>query len=212
MSIQTPMAEAMKPGVLYQAYPATVVRDMVYAIARNVLTVFMLARFSGLAPGSAQLMFPVVIGACVLSAPFNEIRGYLLQSGAKKLSFSEFFKPVNFVRSTTLGALNMGISVATGYYLTPIVGRQLGLFVAGLESGNIFALLKLVVGVNAVGLVGAQAFSKKVFSRAIDANKDNTAANTENISELMKRMESLEAANSKLSDKVVSLGGSTEEP
>merc|ERR1719492_320934 len=32
MSLQTPVAEAIKPGLLYQAYPATVVRDIFYAI------------------------------------------------------------------------------------------------------------------------------------------------------------------------------------
>merc|ERR1719188_1134677 len=41
MSIQTPVKEAMNPKLLYQAYPATVVRDMVYAIGRNMLTVFL---------------------------------------------------------------------------------------------------------------------------------------------------------------------------
>merc|ERR1711972_1283312 len=119
------MAEALNPKLLYQAYPATVARDMVYAIARNILTVVFLSKFTGLSPASAALMFPVVIGACVLSAPFNEVRGFLLQKGSKNaLSFSEFFKPANFVRSTVLGALNMGVSVATGYYLTPIVSSH----------------------------------------------------------------------------------------
>eukprot|EP00418_Pyrodinium_bahamense_P040640 CAMPEP_0179201550 /NCGR_PEP_ID=MMETSP0796-20121207/100311_1 /TAXON_ID=73915 /ORGANISM="Pyrodinium bahamense, Strain pbaha01" /LENGTH=65 /DNA_ID=CAMNT_0020906111 /DNA_START=24 /DNA_END=218 /DNA_ORIENTATION=+ len=65
MSIQTPVKEALNPKLLYQAYPATVIRDMVYAIARNILTMLLLAKFTGLQPGSAALMFPVVIGACV---------------------------------------------------------------------------------------------------------------------------------------------------
>jgi len=213
MSIQTPVQEALNPKLLYQAYPATVVRDMVYAIGRNVLTVLFLSKFTGLAPGSAALMFPVVIGACVLSAPFNEVRGYLLQSGSKNsLSFGEFFKPANFVRSTSLGALNMGVSVATGYYLTPLVTAHVGAFYAALEAGKPIALMKLVIAVDAVGIIVARSFSKKVFTRAIDANKENISVNQENIGELMKRMDALEATNKRLSDKVVSLGGTTEEP
>jgi len=212
MSIQTPVNEALNPKLLYQAYPATVIRDMVYAIVRNILQVALLAKFTGLAPGSASLMFPVVIGACVVSAPFNEVRGYLLQSGAKKLSFGEFFKPINFLRSTTLGALNMGVSVATGYYLTPIVSARLGALHTALEAGNPWALIQLVVTINAIGITAAQAFSKKVFTRAIDANKDVLTLNKDNISELMKRMEALEATNERLTTKVVSLGGKVEEP
>merc|ERR1712032_239429 len=137
MSIQTPVQEALNPKLLYQAYPATVLRDMLYAVGRNVLTVLLLSKFTGLAPGSAALMFPVVIGACVVSAPLNEVRGYLLQSGSKNsLSFGEFFKPANFVRSTALGAMNMGVAVATGYYLTPIVGSHVSGFYAALEAGR----------------------------------------------------------------------------
>merc|ERR1712176_1735997 len=109
MSIQTPVAEALKPGVLYQAYLPTVVRDMGYGISRNLLTSIITMNYVGLAPSSPKLMFPVVIGACVLSAPFNEIRGFLLQSGSNKLAFKDFFKPSSFVRSTSLGALNMGL-------------------------------------------------------------------------------------------------------
>mmetsp|Transcript_47185 Transcript_47185/g.109115 ORF Transcript_47185/g.109115 Transcript_47185/m.109115 type:complete len:414 (-) Transcript_47185:103-1344(-) len=213
MSIQTPMQEALNPKLLYQAYPATVVRDMVYAIARNILTAVLLARFTGLEPASAALMFPVVIGACVLSAPFNELRGYLLQSASKKLPFSEFFKPANFVRSTSLGALNMGVSVATGYYLTPIVTRQVRHLAASLEAGDPWVLIKVVLLMDVMGIVAAQAFSKTVYSRAIDENKENAADKEEEdrMDELMKRMEALEATNKQLASKVVSLGGKVEE-
>eukprot|EP00931_Biecheleriopsis_adriatica_P104710 TRINITY_DN79349_c0_g1_i1.p1 TRINITY_DN79349_c0_g1~~TRINITY_DN79349_c0_g1_i1.p1 ORF type:complete len:421 (+),score=98.90 TRINITY_DN79349_c0_g1_i1:53-1264(+) len=217
MSIQTPVAEALKPALLYQAYPATVIRDMVYAIGRNVLTAFLLAR-TGLVPGSASLMFPVVIGACVLSAPFNEVRGYLLQSGSQKLTFKEFFKPANFIRSTTLGALNMGVSVATGYYLTPIVASKVSIVHAALDSGNPLALIGIILAFDALGFIVAQGMTKNVFSRRIDANKDQVAKNKDNIaknkddiSDLLQRMEAMEAANKRLSQKVVDLGGKPEE-
>mmetsp|Transcript_4202 Transcript_4202/g.8481 ORF Transcript_4202/g.8481 Transcript_4202/m.8481 type:complete len:402 (-) Transcript_4202:140-1345(-) len=211
MSIQTPVAEAMNPKLLYQAYLPTVVRDMIYAIGRNLLTVLLLAKFSGLAPASPALMFPVVIGACVLSAPLNEVRGFLLQSGDKKLSFQEFFKPVNFIRSTSLGALNMGVSVATGYYLTPIVGRFIARTHGAVNGGNLFALIGVVLSLDLVGFLIASGFSRKVFTRRIDANKEQVDMNTENVSDLLKRMETLEAANKSLSSKVVALGGKVDE-
>jgi hypothetical protein len=211
MSIQTPVNEAMKPGLLYQAYLPTVVRDMVYAIGRNTLTALMLARFTGMSASSPSLMFPVVIGACVLSAPFNEIRGFLLQAGSKKLSFQEFFKPVNFLRSTSLGALNMGVSVATGYFLTPIVGRAVSRFHAAFDAGSPLALLGIVLFLDAVAWVISQGFSKKVFTRRIDSNKDNISANSEDISALVERMAAMEASNKRLSAKVVELGGTPNE-
>merc|ERR1719188_480091 len=159
MSIQTPVADAMKPGALFQAYLPTVVRDMIYAIGRNMLTVLFLAKFTGLTPGSPLLMFPVVIGACVVSAPLNEVRGFLLQSGSQKLSFGEFFKPVNFIRSTSLGALNMGISVATGYYLTPIVASVVMAVRGALDAGKLWALVGVVASLDIGGVLLAQGFS-----------------------------------------------------
>jgi hypothetical protein len=136
MSIQTPVEEALKPGVLYQAYLPTVVRDMIYAIARGFLTAFILSHFAGVGATDPKVLFAVVLGSCVISAPFNEIRGFLLQSGGSKLKFSEFFKPANFVRSTSLGALNQAIALATGYYLTPIVAKYVVAVHRALDSGS----------------------------------------------------------------------------
>jgi hypothetical protein len=209
MSIQTPMADALKPSVLYQAYLPTVVRDMIYAISRNVLTFLMISNFTGLSQSSPVLMFPVVIGACVLSAPLNEIRGFLLQSGSKKLSFKEFFKPVNFIRSTSLGALNMGISVATGYFLTPIVGNIVKSVNMALDSGSILALMGVVISLDLGAAVIASGVSKKVFTRRIDVNKDLIQENKENIDMLLTKMRDLEAENKALSDKVASIGNAT---
>jgi len=218
MSIQTPMEEALKPSSLYQAYLPTVVRDMAYASGRNLLSALMLMTFAGMNPASPQMMFPVVIGACVLSAPFNEVRGFLLQSGEKKLKFSEFFKPASFARSTTLGAINMGISVSVGYFLTPIVGRYLVKVHSALDSGNWVALICLVAALDLIMFLIAKGVSSKVYTRAIDSSKgvsrnaDAIQNNTDRIDQILERMKALESANKKLSDKVVSLGGSVEEP
>lgn len=136
MSIQTPVAEALKPAMLYQAYAPTVIRDMVYAIARGALTTLILARAAGVSSSSPQVLFAVVLGSCIISAPFNEIRGFLLQSAGKKLTFQEFFKPINFVRSTSLGALNQAIALGVGYWLTPIVGTYAVLLKNALDAGS----------------------------------------------------------------------------
>eukprot|EP00929_Paragymnodinium_shiwhaense_P027697 TRINITY_DN161_c0_g3_i1.p1 TRINITY_DN161_c0_g3~~TRINITY_DN161_c0_g3_i1.p1 ORF type:complete len:335 (+),score=81.16 TRINITY_DN161_c0_g3_i1:76-1080(+) len=106
---------------IYEAYTPTVIRDMAYGIARNYLTSFTISLYPSMTSGSPALLFPVVIGACLLSAPFNEWRGYLLQSKGKKLSFEEFFKPSNFIRSTSLGAIKQGLALAIGYWCAPPV-------------------------------------------------------------------------------------------
>mmetsp|Transcript_26028 Transcript_26028/g.56817 ORF Transcript_26028/g.56817 Transcript_26028/m.56817 type:complete len:411 (-) Transcript_26028:212-1444(-) len=209
MSIQTPVNEALKPSVLYQAYLPTVVRDMIYAIGRNIFTALFLASFVGVSPSSPILMFPVVIGACVVSAPLNEVRGFLLQSGPKKLSFKEFFKPVNFLRSTSLGALNMGISVATGYYLTPIVANVIATVNSALNTGSLWALLAVVISLDLGAALIASGMSKKVFTRRIDVNKDQIQENADNIEMLLTKMRELEAENKSLSAKVASIGTAT---
>merc|ERR1712217_576736 len=68
-------------------------------------------------------MFATVIAACVLSAPGNELRGYCLQSPDKALPFKDFFKPEKFVRSTSVGALIMAISLGVGTLATPQVEK-----------------------------------------------------------------------------------------
>lgn len=108
-------------GNIYEAYAPTVIRDMSYGISRNYMTTWAIAAYPTLTTGSPALLFPVVIGACLFSAPFNEWRGYLLQSKGKELSFEEFFKPSNFVRSTSLGALKQGVALAVGYWCAPPV-------------------------------------------------------------------------------------------
>merc|ERR1712060_399664 len=111
---------------LYQAYLPTVLRDILYGIVRNKVMAFMI----GLNPARANTnagrfvnMFVTVIAACVLSAPGNELRGYCLQSPDKALPFGEFFKPDKFVRSTSVGALIMAVSLGVGTLATPQVEK-----------------------------------------------------------------------------------------
>jgi len=106
-------------GNIYEAYPPTVIRDIVYGIARNYCTIGVLALNSTWTAASPEVLFIVVILGCLISAPFNEWRGFLLQSKGQELTFKEFFKPSNFVRSTSLGAIKQGLALALGYWAAP---------------------------------------------------------------------------------------------
>lgn len=108
-------------GNIYEAYLPTVLRDIAYGIARNYATAWALAMNPTWKATSPQLLFFVVLVGCLGSAPFNELRGYLLQSKGQKISFGEFFKPANFIRSTSLGALKQAIALGVGYWLSPVV-------------------------------------------------------------------------------------------
>eukprot|EP00415_Alexandrium_ostenfeldii_P001111 UN1111 len=118
-------------GNIYEAYLPTVIRDIVYGIARNYCTIWLLEACPQWTVASPQTLFIVVILGCLISAPFNEWRGYLLQSKGQELTFKEFFKPSNFVRSTSLGAIKQGLALAVGYWCAPPVGR----FFNGLLKG-----------------------------------------------------------------------------
>merc|ERR1719409_254586 len=107
---------------LYQAYLPTVGRDVLYGIARNKMMAWMTAsnpKLMATPAGRARAMFATVLFSCVVSAPGNEVRGYVLQPKDRAKPFMEFFDPVKTVRSTTIGGLIMAISLATGVVCTP---------------------------------------------------------------------------------------------
>merc|ERR1712190_229554 len=109
------------------AYIPTVARDIVYGWARG---------FVGGALGSAMapetffakaFVFGLVVwAACIISSPGNEWRGYTLQPKDRKLPFGEYFKPVNYVRSTGVGATIMGIALMFGMLVTPYAEMLFG--------------------------------------------------------------------------------------
>merc|ERR1711937_243402 len=109
---------------LYQAYLPTVLRDIIYGIVRNKVFAARLAanpEFSKTNAGRFLNMFITVIASCVISAPGNELRGFMLQPAGKRQSFGEFFQPQKFVRSTSIGAMIMGIALGFGALATPKV-------------------------------------------------------------------------------------------
>lgn len=109
-------------AALYQAYIPTVCRDILYGLVRNEVQPRMIARDPAFAKTDAGRFintFVTIIAAAVLSAPGNEWRGYTLQRPDKKKPFNEFFQPEKFVRSTSVGALIMAISLSIGSIVTP---------------------------------------------------------------------------------------------
>jgi len=136
---------------LYQAYLPTVLRDILYGIVRNKVMAFMV----GLSPERAGTnlgrfvnMFATVIAACVLSAPGNELRGYCLQSPDKALPFQDFFKPEKFVRSTSVGALIMAVSLGVGTLATPQVEKLWGVLRDYFKQSPVGYLLVILFAVH----------------------------------------------------------------
>eukprot|EP00929_Paragymnodinium_shiwhaense_P040781 TRINITY_DN2123_c0_g1_i1.p1 TRINITY_DN2123_c0_g1~~TRINITY_DN2123_c0_g1_i1.p1 ORF type:complete len:287 (-),score=67.92 TRINITY_DN2123_c0_g1_i1:309-1169(-) len=107
---------------LYQAYLPTVGRDVIYGIARNTMMGWLMAANKDImktAGGRFKAMFMTVLFSCVVSAPGNELRGFVLQPKGREKPFFEFFDPVKTIRSTTIGGIIMSTSLATGVACTP---------------------------------------------------------------------------------------------
>mmetsp|Transcript_18274 Transcript_18274/g.48659 ORF Transcript_18274/g.48659 Transcript_18274/m.48659 type:complete len:294 (-) Transcript_18274:152-1033(-) len=165
------------PSDLYQAYLPTVLRDILYGIVRNKVMTFMV----GLNPARANTnlgrfinMFATVIAACVLSAPGNELRGYCLQPANKRQSMVDFFQPSKFVRSTSVGAVIMAISLGVGTLATPQVEKLWATLRNYLKSNPISYLLIVLFAVSKV----LDARREKAMLSAIDsapANKGKSA-------------------------------------
>lgn len=134
-------------GQLYQAFLPTVGRDVVYGVARNKMMAWLIAANPALMAtpaGRAKAMFATVIFSCVVSAPGNEFRGYVLQPPNRRKPFFEFFDPVKTVRSTTIGGLIMATSLAVGAYCTPFVERMVSLLRAEISKNPLQGLLLLL--------------------------------------------------------------------
>jgi len=138
---------------LYQAYLPTVLRDILYGIVRNKVMTFLV----GLSPeragtnfGRFMNMFLTVIAASFMSAPGNELRGYCLQPPAKALPFKDFFKPEKFVRSTTVGAFIMAISLGVGTLATPQVEKLVGNLKAYFQKNPVGILLVVLFALHNV--------------------------------------------------------------
>jgi len=114
------MGWEIKPNLLYQAYIPTVARDIIYGWARAYVGGKIAT--SWVAEGTLEKAFQfgvVIWAACIISSPCNEWRGYTLQPPDRKLPFSVYFKPINYMRSTGVGAAIMGIALMMGMLVNP---------------------------------------------------------------------------------------------
>lgn len=118
------MGKEVTTGALFTAYVPTVIRDIIYANARQKIFDFMQAKYphmSTTTEGRIFQMFITVVSACVISSPGNELRGYMLQPKDSRKSFAEFFQLNRYVRSTSVGALVMGASLGLATVIGPPV-------------------------------------------------------------------------------------------
>jgi hypothetical protein len=121
------MGWEIKANLLYQAYIPTVARDIVYGWARAVVGVKVVAAISATTVLGKAVQFGVVIwAACIISSPCNEWRGYTLQPPDRKLPFSVYFKPINYMRSTGIGSTIMGIALMAGMLVNPYAEEFFG--------------------------------------------------------------------------------------
>jgi len=114
------MGWEIKASLLYQAYVPTVTRDIIYGWARGVVAPVLTGIIAPESFEGKALVFGITIwAACIISSPCNEWRGYTLQPKDRKLSFGEYFKPINYMRSTGIGATIMGVALMVGMLVTP---------------------------------------------------------------------------------------------
>jgi len=157
-------------SVLYQAYLPTVGRDVVYGIARNKMAGWLMAanpQIMTTGAGRFKAMFAMALFACVVSAPGNEIRGFVLQPKGKEKPFSEFFDPVKTARSTTIGGLIMSMSLATGAYCTPFVEMIYQKIKESAKTDPLGAML--------LAFMVADKFHRAMKEKALESKMDNIA-------------------------------------
>lgn len=122
---------------LYKAYIPTVARDIVYGLARTQANHYIRQNFPKLnstSNGQFSCMFTSVMAGCFASAPGNEVRGYFLQPKGKRLPVKEFFQFNRFIRSTSLGALVMAVSLGSGVVLTKPLESKFKLIAAKIRA------------------------------------------------------------------------------
>merc|ERR1719343_1561323 len=160
---------------LYQAYLPTVLRDIIYGIVRNKVMTYLVGlnpQRAGTNMGRFVNMFVTVIVASFCSAPGNELRGFVLQPAGKALAFKDFFKPEKFVRSTTVGAFIMAISLGVGTLATPQVEKLVTSLKAYFKANPMGILLVALFALHNV----LEARRQKQLVDALEARKCGAAA------------------------------------
>mmetsp|Transcript_31123 Transcript_31123/g.82924 ORF Transcript_31123/g.82924 Transcript_31123/m.82924 type:complete len:305 (+) Transcript_31123:87-1001(+) len=144
------MGWEISAALLYQAYIPTVTRDIIYGWARGFVGAHMTSAFAPETSMQRAVCFgATVLAACIISSPGNEWRGYTLQPKDRTLPFAEYFKPVNYMRSTGVGATIMGIALSVGMLATPYAE----MLFAYLKENKMVAVGLLVAAFAAVGML-----------------------------------------------------------
>jgi len=140
------MGWEIKPALLYQAYVPTVTRDIIYGWARGVVGGMLTAQMNPTGFVDKAVVFGITIwAACIISSPCNEWRGYTLQPKDRKLPFGEYFKPINYMRSTGIGATIMGVALMVGMLVTPYAEQLFAIMKENTVYSGVGALLLLVL-------------------------------------------------------------------
>lgn len=130
-SVTLPVANYLTEdeGPICQAYFPTLLRDVIYAIARNQAQASL--NPSGVDSGmygAASTLSVVVLVSCIISSPANELRIYRLQPPKKRTGCMAFFNPVDYVCSTCVISTMMAISLGLGSLVTASLKLLLATF------------------------------------------------------------------------------------
>jgi hypothetical protein len=140
------MGLPVDPATLYKAYIPTVLRDIVYGMARTWMTQELLKAYPDLPKttnGRFFLAFMAVMASCVTSAPGNEVRGYYLQPPDRRLPVKEFFQPIRFVRSTSVGAMIMSTAMGVGAVVSPVAQENVSVLRSWARNNQTDAIVLL---------------------------------------------------------------------
>lgn len=102
----------------FKAVFPTIARDTVYAVGRAALPAWIIAKYSSkahrLSVASPEVLFAAVVGACLLAAPFNELRDRQLSR-----AHAANFMPLKSTFFAVIRSLLQAESLVLGYRYAP---------------------------------------------------------------------------------------------
>jgi len=114
---------SLEPGLLWQAYAPTVLREIVYGWSRGFIDSWLVRSLLSDSPNVIAVAFLLGVTtwlACWISSPLNELRAYWVQPPSTKVPFKQFFNQERYLRSTAQSATIMAVSLMVGALLAPI--------------------------------------------------------------------------------------------
>lgn len=102
----------------FKAILPTIARDTVYAVGRAALPALIIAKYSSkahrLSVASPEVLFAAVVGACLLAAPFNELRDRQLSR-----AYAANFMPLKSTFFAVIRSFLQAASLVLGYRYAP---------------------------------------------------------------------------------------------